>query len=419
MFARLGGWCHDHRRVVAAGWLAGLLLLGGVLGAIGGSRSQSAFNLPNVESKRGMDILDQGFGGRGTGQSGTIVFRVGAGTDPARVRAAMVPFLRRVAKIPDVAEVGSPYAPGGERQLSARPGRDVIGYATVDMAGDQPQESLQRIAKAIRAAEPRIPGLEIDLGGDVFAAFQPPSSELLGLAFAVVILILAFGSVLAMGLPVGVALGGISVGTVMVGFLSRVLKMPDFASTLGIMIGLGVGIDYALFIVTRFREQQGAGHDVGESTRIALDTAGRAVLFAGTTVVISLLGMLIMGISFVTGLAVGAATVVAVTMAASLTLLPALLGFAGSRVEVTRWRGLLAAGLVAVALVGAGLKVQPLLVGVPLAVVVLVASLAFAPLRRTVPRRAPRPVEQTAAYRWSRLIQRRPWPAALAGVVLL
>src|SRR5690606_10268891 len=119
-------------------------------------------------------------------------------------------------------------------------------------------------------------------------------------------------------------------------------------------IGLGVGIDYALFIVTRFREERHRGRDNGESTAIAINTAGRAVLFAGITVVISLLGMLLMGVQFVNGLAIGAAVTVAITMLASVTLLPALLGFAGDRVEVTRWRGIIAAGLVALALLGFG-----------------------------------------------------------------
>ena len=196
---------------------------------------------------------------------------------------------------------------------------------------------------------PEIDGLRIELGGFIFAEFEEPQSEVLGLAFAIVILIVAFGSVLAMGLPVGVALFGIGIGTAIITLLSNVLTIPDFATFLGIMIGLGVGIDYALLIVTRYREQLHAGHTVRESVAIAIDTAGRSVLFAGITVVISLLGMLLMGVTFVQGLAVGAASVVAVTVVASLTLLPALLGFAGQRIELTRWRGLIAAGLVAVA----------------------------------------------------------------------
>ena len=127
--------------------------------------------------------------------------------------------------------------------------------------------------------------------------------------------------------------------------------MPDFAPFLGIMIGLGVGIDYALFIVTRYRENLHHGHTSEEATSIAIDTAGRAVAFAGVTVVVSFLGMLVMGVGFIQGLAISAAVVVAMTVVASLTLLPALLGFAGDRIEVTRWRGVIATGFVAL---GAG-----------------------------------------------------------------
>jgi RND superfamily putative drug exporter len=143
------------------------------------------------------------------------------------------------------------------------------------------------------------------------------------------------------------------------------------------------------------------------------------VLFAGTTVVISLLGMLVMGVTFVQGLAVGAAAVVAVTVAASLTLLPALIGFAGERIELTRWRGLIAAGLAAIALVGVGLDIPPLIVGLPLAVAVLIAGLFFRPLKREVAHRPPKPLRETAAYRWSRVIQHRPWTAAIVGAVAL
>ena len=186
-----------------------------------------------------------------------------------------------------------------------------------------------RSATRSTADTPHIDGLRVELGGFIFAEFEEPSSEVLGLAFAIVILILAFGSVLAMGLPIGVALFGIGIGTAIITLLSNVLPIPDFATFLGIMIGLGVGIDYALLIVTRYREQLHAGHTVRESVAIAIDTAGRSVLFAGSTVVISLLGMLLMGVNFVQGLAVGAASVVAVTVLASLTLLPALLGLRG------------------------------------------------------------------------------------------
>jgi RND superfamily putative drug exporter len=210
------------------------------------------------------------------------------------------------------------------------------------------------------------------------------------------------------------------------------------------MIGLGVGIDYALFIVTRYRENRHTGHDIRTAIAIALDTAGRAVLFAGTTVVISILGMVVMGLSFVTGMAVAIATVVAATMLASLTLLPALLGFAGANIEVTRWRGVLAAGFVAVGLAGVGLGLAPLTVGFLVAILLVLPGLLAAVsnligrrasvfarighalerltparLQGEVPRRERRALRETAAYRWSRVIQHRPWPAVIIGTVTL
>ena len=276
------------------------------------------------------------------------------------------------------------------------------------------------IGDDIRAVMPEAEGLRVELGGMAFAEFEVPSSEALGIGFAIVILIIAFGSVLAMGLPIGVALAGIVSGSIITGLLSNVVNMPDFTSTIGIMIGLGVGIDYALFIVTRFRENLHAGHTIEQSTLIAMNTAGRAVVFAGSTVVISLLGMLIMQLSFVSGMAIGMAVVVAMTLVASLTLLPALLGFAGERIELTRRRGLIAAVLVAIALVGVGLGIPALIVvTLPVAVVVLLASFAVSSLRKPVLQRARRPLRETLSYRWSRVVQHRPWTAVLVGAALL
>jgi RND superfamily putative drug exporter len=186
------------------------------------------------------------------------------------------------------------------------------------------------------------------------------------------------------------------------------------------MIGLGVGIDYALFIVTRYRENLHHGHTTEEAVSIAVDTAGRAVAFAGVTVVVSFLGMLVMGVAFIQGLAVAAATIVALTVLASLTLLPALLGFAGDNIERTKWRGVVATGFLALGMVGAGLKVMPLAgAGFVLAVVTVLLGFVVKPLQREVPRREPKPMRQTGWYRWSRFIQRRPWPAAVGGGVLL
>src|SRR5688572_9557877 len=305
----------------------------------------------------------------------------------------------KVADIKDVNLVESPYAEGGERQISSE-GDEAgqIAFANIEMPDDIEFPRAGEIRDEILKEAPKIDGVQMELGGFIFAEFEEPQSEVIGLAFAIVILILAFGSVLAMGLPVGVALFGIGIGTALITLLSNVLSVPEFATFLGIMIGLGVGIDYALLIVTRYREQLHAGHSVRDSVAVAMNTAGRSVLFAGATVVISLLGMLVMGLTFVQGLSVGAASVVAVTVLASLTLLPALLGFAGERVERTRWRGLIAAGLVAVGLMAAGLNLGPVaLVAFGLAVITLLISILgrwvgpLSLLRADVPRRPVKP----------------------------
>src|ERR671917_366399 len=376
VFARLGPWCHDNRKKVLAAWVA-ILVLGFVAQGAIGSAFRDEFNLPDVESKTGFDILDEEFGGQGTGVIGTIVFRAEQGVDDPEVRDAMTQVFDEVAAQEDVNLVESPYTEEGARQIASQ-GDEAgkIAFANIEMPDDIDFPRAGEIRDSILEDLPDIDGLRVELGGFIFAEFEEPNSEVLGLAFAIVILIVAFGSVLAMGLPIGVALFGIGIGTAIITLLSHVMTIPDFATFLGIMIGLGVGIDYALLIVTRYREQLHSGHTVRESIAIASDTAGRSVLFAGTTVVISLLGMLLIGVTFVAGLALGAALVVAITVAASMTLLPALLGFAGEKIERTKWRGVLIAGFLAVALAGAGLKIAPLaMVGALLALVVLVASL--------------------------------------------
>jgi putative drug exporter of the RND superfamily len=419
VFSRLGTWCHDRRKLVLGLWL-GVLVFGFAVSGAVGNAFRDEFNLPDVESKTGFDILDDNFGGQGTGVVGTIVFQADQGVEDPEVEAAMQALFDEAAQLDDVTSVESPYSGEGAQQIASDgPEAGRIAYANVEMPDDIEFARAGEIRDAILDDAPEIDGLRIEMGGFIFGEFEEPQSEALGLAFAIVILIVAFGSVLAMGLPVGVALFGIGLGTAIITLLSQVLTIPDFATFLGIMIGLGVGIDYALLIVTRYREQLHAGHTVRESVAIALDTAGRSVLFAGITVVISLLGMLLMGVTFIQGLAVGAASVVAVTVAASLTLLPALIGFAGERIELTRWRGLIAAGLVAVFLAGVGLDLAPLTVALPLAAIVLILGLFLAPLKREVAHRPPKPRRETIAYRWSRVIQHRPWTSALVGVVVL
>ena len=420
MLKRLAEICFRRRRRVVLLWVLGIVVLGAVMGAVG-SGYRSDFTLPDVESKRGIDLLDDRFGGQGAGQVGNIVFEADDGIEAPAVRRVIEPFLAEVARIDGVQSLESPYAPGNERQISStgdEAGR--IAYAEFEAPSDASFEDTVAIGDDIRAAMPSVDGLRIELGGSAFAEFEVPSSEALGLGFAVIILIVAFGSVLAMGLPIGVALAGIVSGSILTGLLSQVVDMPDFTSTIGVMIGLGVGIDYALFIVTRFRENLHRGHSIEQSTLIAMNTAGRAVVFAGSTVVISLLGLLIMQLGFISGMAIGMAVVVALTLLASLTLLPALLGFAGERIELTRRRGLIAAALIAVALIGVGLGIPALLVvTLPVAAVVLLASFAVSSLRKPVLQRARKPLRETLSYRWSRVIQHRPWTAVFVGAAAL
>jgi putative drug exporter of the RND superfamily len=432
VFARLGRWCHDRRWFVVVGWVVLLFVVNGVAGAAG-KDYRSEFTLPDVESRQGVDLLDEHFGGQGSGSSGSIVFQADQGVDDPDVQAAMEEMFVAIGGenldgrggIDGIVGVSSPYDPDNSRQISSRDGlAGQVAYAGVDIDGDVPWEDVQTISDEIDEATPHIDGLTVIKGGEIFAEVEVPSSEALGVAFAIFILILAFGSVLAMGLPIGVALAGIGVGSAIGAILTHALSIPDFAEQLGMMIGLGVGIDYALFIVTRFRENLHNGQDVRQATTVAINTAGRAVAFAGTTVVISLMGMLLMGLPFVTGLATAAAVVVALTMLASLTLLPAFLGLINHRLEVTRWRGLVAAGLVAVALIGAAFKTPAVaLPAAGLAALTIVAGfLPFFPgpqLRSEVKRRERRDLRRTLAYRWSRGIQHRPWTAAIAGAVIL
>jgi RND superfamily putative drug exporter len=420
MLSRIGRWCFTHARATAALWFVAVVAVTAVSNIVGPAFSDE-MAIPESDSASGFDLLDEHFGvAAGSFIGGQIVFVADQGIDDPAVRAAMEEYFAEVAEIPEVVEIRSPYAPEGLFQISTSGALEgKLAFADVTLDPDTDQVRAAEVGSELLETAPDLDGLRVEIGGQNLAEFEPPESEMIGLAFAIVVLIVAFGSVLAMGLPIGVALAGVGSAAGLVALLSHATTVPEFATTIGAMIGLGVGIDYALFIVTRYREGLHHGLDPLDATVAAMDTAGRAVIFAGLTVVISLLGMLVIGLAFVSGLGIAASITVLVTMIASTTLLPALLGFARERVEVTRWRGLIAAALVAVALLGVGLGIDALTVGLPLAVVVLVASFAVAPLRREVPRRAPKPVRETTAYRWSRVVQRHPWAAALGGTAAL
>lgn len=406
MLARLGRFAATHPwRYVAAWMLTAALLAAGVMTV--GPAFTSRITAPASESSAGLAVLAGEFPDAG-GDAGSIVFVAEQGVEDPEVASAMARLFETATEIDGIVNVLSPYSPMGAGQISVRGEYDgKVAYAQLVLEPGTTTEDGARIHDEITALSPDIAGLEIALGGDMFRHREPPSSEMLGLAFAILVLILSFGSVLAMGLPIATALAGVGTGVAATALLSNLIEMPDFAATIGVMIGLGVGIDYALFIVTRYQQHLATGEPTPESMAAALDSAGRAVLFAGVTVVMSLLGMVLMGVGFVTGLAFAAATTVVLTMAASVTLLPALVGLAGTRIQITRWSGLIGSLLVAVAMIGVALGVPALRFALIVAVVVLIAGRFGGPLSRTMTLRKEKPLEATASYRWSRFVQRR------------
>ena len=416
MLSRVGRWCFQNRRAALGLWILGLAaLLGAAIGIGGGFSAEQ--ELPGAETEAGFEVLDEYFGGAGSGLSGSIVFSAERGVHDPEVVEVMEQMFAEANEI-DGATILSPYQSGRSRGGGISE-NEMIAYADVQLASSVDQESSGAIGEQIRELIPTLEGLQVEIGGNALAGFEPPQSELIGIAFAIFILILATGSVLGMGLPIGVALFGVVGGLAATVLASNISGGPSFVTTIATMIGLGVGIDYTLFLVTRYRELLREGADPADAAVGAMSTAGRAVLFAGITVVVSLLGLTVIGLPFVTGIGVATSVTVLVTLISSLTLMPALVGFAGDRLEVTRWRGIIAAALVAVALFGVGFGIDPLIFCFPLAIVVLIAGFFVPVLRRPLPPRTVKPLRETFAYRWSRFVQARPRTIAVVGTVIL
>ena len=428
MYASLARRCFRHpwRGVVA--WLLVLVVVAG-----GSQRLGEAYSgdlaIAGTESHDGNDILKRHFSGAGAGPAGTIVFRAEQGVDDPEVRAAMGELFARVKALDDT-DVITPYDPFVGALRIAQEGSEAgrIAYADVSLepgtSGTEAQDMGRTIEGLIEELDLNsVEGLEVEVGGIWFAELRPPESEAIGLAFAVFVLIAVLGSVMAMGATVAAALVTVGIGATSIIVFSNVMTVPDFAPAIGLMIGLGVGIDYALFIITRYRDALSEGHGREQALVVALDSAGRSVIFAGATVVVSLLGMLFIGIPFVTGFGVAAAATVAVVMVGSVTLLPSLIALLGERITTTRVRGIIAAVLFSVALFGFGAGIEPLAAGaVPAAVIVLVAGMFGRdrnPLRRMLRPRRERPLRDTGWYRLSRAVQARPWAFAIGGTLLL
>jgi RND superfamily putative drug exporter len=329
---RTGAWCHDHRRRVLLGWILGVIAVIAVASAVG-SRFENDFGGVG-QSQQVQNILDRRFPAR-AGDDAQVVFRSAGPIRARRASARVDRALTAIARLRSVTSVSPPITAGDGHTALA-----TIGFDAVSARIPAPDVRAV-IATARSYAEP---GLRVALDGAPISTVVSPtpgSSEGIGISAAIVIMLLAFGSVVAMGLPVVTALAGVGVGYGVVALISRLLIDPGFGPELMAMIGLGVGIDYALFIVTRYRNGLGEGLPPRDAVVAAMSTAGRAVLFAGTTVLISLLGLLVIGQQYLDGLAVGTILAVLAVMAAALTLLPAMLGFSGRAVDRLHLPGLL------------------------------------------------------------------------------
>ncbi|MGH9124684.1 MAG: MMPL family transporter [Acidimicrobiales bacterium] len=373
---RLARTCYHRRWRVLVVWLLLVLLSMGFSQALK-SKWSDKFTGGKSQAQLAQNLLTAKFPVR-SGDSANAVFDVAGDVRSPANQAAISAFDQQLLHIPHVAAVRSPFDPGGDSQIS--PSNPHIAYSVIQLdkiTQDVPVSDLKMILKAGKDANH--PGFEVALGGQPIEAaegFQFGLSEAAGFVAAMIILLFAFGSAVAMGVPLITALVGLLIGVGLVSLLSHVVTVPSFATELAVMIGLGVGIDYALFIVTRYRQGldvQKLGYE--ESIILALATSGRAVLLAGSTVIISLFGMMLMGLSFVYGLAFGAIVTVVMVMGASLTLLPAILGFLGKNID--GW---------------------------------------------SIHRRQARDVSahrEGLAWRWSRVIQRHPWTAGLSSLLAL
>jgi RND superfamily putative drug exporter len=328
----LAGWCVLHRRIVLALW-AGVLILTLVLGSGIGASYSNSFSLPNTESSTAITLL-QSAAPRQSGDIEQIVFTTSGSqkvTDPA-VRTRVEAMIANIQKLPHVTTIVSPYAAAGARDVNAAQNTAFVQvYLKQQFNALNQKEGQKFVSTATKASGD---GLKVAVSGQLaeLANKQSIGGTFYGVILALIVLLLVFGSVFAALLPLISALFALGTALGVVELVSHILKMPQFAPQLLFLIGLGVGVDYALFIVTRHRQGLVAGKSVEESIVNAVNTSGRAVMFAGIIVCIALLGMFALGVSFLYGLAVSASIGVALTMIAALTLLPAMLGFIGPKV---------------------------------------------------------------------------------------
>ena len=381
--ASLARWCFRNRGKVLLIWCIALLGIGFGANRWGDSYNTS-FSMPGTDSTKALSLLES-MDAKASGDSDQIVLHTLDGakiTDPA-VEQNVEAMLAKVQKLHGIVGATNPYATVDGRASGDISTDGTIAYSTVTFSGNQTTIQLTDVQNLVSTAQKAANSqLEVELGGvDIEGTEQSStgSSEQLGFIAALIVLLLAFGSLVGALLPIVIAIFGLGVGTSLIVIASHAVTIPSLAPILAALIGIGVGIDYALFIVTRFRSGVRAGLSHENAVVQALDTSGRAVVFAGTTVCIALLGMLTTQMSFLSGSGVGAAIAVAVVVLASLTLLPALLGFPAIAMRVISRSG-----------------------------------------RRTLRESGPVTGEPTGVWaRWSKVVEKRPKLLALAAVVIM
>src|SRR4051794_9015379 len=399
-FVRLARVCNRHRWRTFFAWLLALIAIQAVAATVG-VKEISSFRLPGTESQRAYDLLAEHFPAA-KGDTDQVVFRARNGSlrDP-ELRLRVDAALKKVEAEKPIQDVVSPYSAGGQITKDGRIGVATIAYA--ESTNDLKPEPLEKVEDAAFSA--RSAALQVEHGGPGaeivrFNNSQEPS-EFIGILGAALVLIITFGSLVAAGLPLLATMLALGTALGVITLISHLVDTPDFATQLASLIGLGVGIDYALFVVTRYRAEVRGGLDRDTAIEKAIDTAGRTVMFAAITVIIALLGLLLLGLSFMQGVALGAASAVLATMFAALTIIPSLIGGWGRFIdgvfhEYDRRGGFRFWGT----------KHRFHLPGKSFR-------------DRHAVRRERRQAEGAGWARWSHGVQRRPWLAASVAIVIL
>jgi putative drug exporter of the RND superfamily len=365
--ARLADIAYRRRGRMVLAWIAAAVVIIGVGSSLAGE-FEADYNTPGSESKAASDLTEERFSGY-SGQEIYVVWKDEAGAESAGAKQGINAFLAEAEKVDHI----SAHTP-------IRVSEDgKIGATTLPMTvpgWDVPKEDGEKLIDAAEANDGD--GLEIKLGGDpIYAAQEQSSPEGIGFLGAAIVLLIAFGSVVAAGLPLAIALIGLGVTSGgLIALLANVVDVPDWTTAVSGLIGIGVGIDYSLLVLTRFRSAMNEGKDRHDAVVEAVTTAGRSVIIAGATVVVAVLGLCLTGLPYMYGVAISASFAVLVVMLAAVTLLPALLSFLGPRVD--RWR---------IPFLGRTLKVEG--------------------------------GGESLAARWSHTVQRHPWVAAIAATAVL